>query len=262
VKESFKGKLLAGVNQRIQLFKCVLNEDERELQEECNVNGFILNMKIRSRGDFFIVGDLMKSVSLYIYKEDEGAIELISQDFNQTWVSSCEMIDENTFIVCDNNYNIKTLTKNDESTDDEERKKLQTTGMYHLGSYVNKIINGSLKNYPIENEYSKIQTLVFGTIHGSIGIVARLPKKSFEFFEDVQQALRIVIKGTGGFSHSKFRSLPRTNEPSTQFIDGDLIESFLELNKSEMEKVVAKMENKVEVDQLTKMIEEIAVSLH
>eukprot|EP01080_Neovahlkampfia_damariscottae_P007699 gene7699-12165_t len=234
--DSFKEKLLVGVNQTIQIFQWVINDDDRELIEECSHNGYILNLKIKSRGDFFIVGDLMKSISLYVYKQDESSIELIAQDYNQNWVTACEMIDENTFITCDNHFNIRTFTKNDESTEDEERKKLVPTGMFHLGTYVNSITKGSLKSIPIENDYSNIPTLVLGTIHGSIGVIARLPKKLFEIFEDVQQALRSVIKGIGGFSHEKYRSLNGSNEPSKHFVDGDLIETFLELEKSEMKK--------------------------
>jgi hypothetical protein len=47
----------------------VLREDgTRELQSECGHHGHILALYVQTRGDFIVVGDLMKSISLLIYK--------------------------------------------------------------------------------------------------------------------------------------------------------------------------------------------------
>ena len=40
----------------------------RELQAECSHHGHILALYVRCRGDFVVVGDLMKSMSLLMYK--------------------------------------------------------------------------------------------------------------------------------------------------------------------------------------------------
>lgn len=66
---AFNGKLLAAINQKIQLYKWMLREDgTRELQSECGHHGHILALYVQTRGDFIVVGDLMKSISLLIYK--------------------------------------------------------------------------------------------------------------------------------------------------------------------------------------------------
>lgn len=65
----FNGKLLAGINQKIQLFKWTQRDDgSRELTNECGHHGHILALYVVTRGDFIVVGDLMKSVSLLLYK--------------------------------------------------------------------------------------------------------------------------------------------------------------------------------------------------
>ncbi|KAL3612131.1 hypothetical protein D5086_003151 [Populus alba] len=67
---AFNGKLLAAINQKIQLYKWMLRDDgTRELQSECGHHGHILALYVQTRGDFIVVGDLMKSISLLIYKE-------------------------------------------------------------------------------------------------------------------------------------------------------------------------------------------------
>lgn len=66
---AFNGKLLAAINQKIQLYKWMLRDDgSHELQSECGHHGHILALYVQTRGDFIVVGDLMKSISLLIYK--------------------------------------------------------------------------------------------------------------------------------------------------------------------------------------------------
>lgn len=66
---AFNGKLLAAINQKIHLYKWVLWDDgTHELQSECGHHGHILALYVQTRGDFIVVGDLMKSISLLIYK--------------------------------------------------------------------------------------------------------------------------------------------------------------------------------------------------
>lgn len=75
---AFNGKLLAAINQKIQLYKWMLRDDgSRELQSECGHHGHILALYVQTRGDFIVVGDLMKSISLLIYKvnnQNSGAL--------------------------------------------------------------------------------------------------------------------------------------------------------------------------------------------
>jgi DNA damage-binding protein 1 len=80
----FQGRLIAGINSRVQLFK--LNEGQ--LQLECSHQGHILALCVVVRGDFVIVGDLMRSISLLLYKNSEGtpSIEEIARDFNPNWM--------------------------------------------------------------------------------------------------------------------------------------------------------------------------------
>lgn len=66
---AFNGKLLAAINQKIQLYKWMLRDDgSHELQSECGHHGHILALYVQTHGDFIVVGDLMKSISLLIYK--------------------------------------------------------------------------------------------------------------------------------------------------------------------------------------------------
>merc|ERR1711871_1097461 len=124
--EGFNGHLLAAVNSRIWLFKWVAIEDSLwELKPECSHHGHILALFVKSRGDFIVVGDIMKSVSLLIYKPEEQTIEEIAKDCNSNWITSIGVLDDDTFLAAENSCNIFMLKKNADASNDEDRSRLE-----------------------------------------------------------------------------------------------------------------------------------------
>lgn len=73
-----------------------------------------------------------------------------------------------------------------------------------------------------------------------IGLVTQLTPKMFDFLSDLERSLASVIKGVGKIKHQFWRSYHTEirTEPAEAFVDGDLIESFLDLSKSDMTLVV------------------------
>lgn len=71
---AFNGRLLAGVNSKLMLYKWPTRDDDtRELVMECSHHGHILALYVAVRGDFICVGDLMKSIVLLVYKPEARA---------------------------------------------------------------------------------------------------------------------------------------------------------------------------------------------
>lgn len=60
---------------------------EKELRTECNHYNNIMALYLKTKGDFILVGDLMRSVLLLAYKPMEGNFEEVrcsdrDEDFN------------------------------------------------------------------------------------------------------------------------------------------------------------------------------------
>ncbi|CAH0488401.1 unnamed protein product [Peronospora farinosa] len=292
---AFNGKVLAGVNSKAQLYKWSENTDnEKELVSECGHYGHTLVLYMESRGDFIVVGDLMKSISLLSYKQLDGTIEEIARDLNSNWMSAVGIIDDDTYIGSETDFNLFTVQRNSGAASDEERGRLETVGEFHLGEFVNRFRYGSLvmqnnatsaqalaaststgpsdmvdvdKSAPgvlaVQN-----QSMLFGTVSGMIGVIFSISKDQHAFLLRVQQALTEVVKGVGGFSHKEWRTFEnrRSASEARNFIDGDLVESFLDLPKPQMIKVVEKLNNdgmldgtdQYTVEDLTLRIEELA----
>lgn len=262
----FNGKLLAAVNSTVRLFEW---NAERELRNECSHFNNILALYLRAKGDFVLVGDLMRSMSLLAYKPLEGNFEEIARDFQTNWMTSVEILDDETFLGAESTTNLFVCQKDSAATTDEERQHLQEVGQFHLGEFVNVFRHGSLvMQHPGETSSPTQGSVLFGTIHGAIGLVSQLPADFYTFLSEVQEKLTKVIKSVGKIDHAFWRSFSteRKTEQATGFIDGDLIESFLDLSRDKMQEVVqgiqmddgSGMKRDTSVDDLVKIIEELS----
>ncbi|TMW57264.1 hypothetical protein Poli38472_003189 [Pythium oligandrum] len=282
---AFNGKVLAGVNSKTQLYKWSETADnEKELVSECGHYGHTLVLYMESRGDFIVVGDLMKSISLLNYKQLDGSMEEIAKDLNSNWMTSVGIIDDDTYIGSESDFNLFVVQRNSGAASDEERSRLETVGEYHLGEFVNRFRFGSLVMQNNQSTGSTTSTpalaaaatssdmvdvhdndsampstsvasspsgirnhssMLFGTVSGMIGVVFSISKEEYQWLVRLQQAINKVIKGVGGFSHKEWRTFEnrRTVNEARNFIDGDLIESLLDLPRDQVGKVIDALNN-------------------
>lgn len=192
-----------------------------------------------------------------VLQHEEGAIEERARDYNANWMSAVEILDDDIYLGAENNFNLFTVRKNSDGATDEERGRLEVVGEYHLGEFVNRFRHGSLVMRLPDSDIGQIPTVIFGTVNGVIGVIASLSHEQYVFLEKLQSNLVKVIKGVGGLSHEQWRSF--NNEKKTadarNFLDGDLIESFLDLNRMRMEEISKSMG--VSVEELCKRVEEM-----
>jgi len=276
---SFNGKLLAGINSRVKLFAFIdRGPDQSELQSKCGYNDHIIVLYLESHGDFIVVGDLMKSVSLLVYRAVDDTIEEIARDYNANWMTSVGICNDSTFIGAETHMNLFTIQKNSEATSEEARHMLKVSGEFHLGEFVNRFRNGSLvmqQNAPLQTQTSAMELLdqasssiggtdipdtvltilhstatpkmLFGSVNGVLGVIAEITAGQYKLLKRVERALSEIIQGVGGLSHAAWRSFSndRKTSPSKGFIDGDLIEEFLDLDLEDMTKAVDLVNGKV-----------------
>uniref|UniRef100_A0A668VXQ3 DNA damage-binding protein 1 n=1 Tax=Oreochromis aureus TaxID=47969 RepID=A0A668VXQ3_OREAU len=256
----FNGKLLASINSTVRLYEWTA---EKELRTECNHYNNIMALYLKTKGDFILVGDLMRSVLLLAYKSMEGNFEEIARDFNPNWMSAVEILDDDNFLGAENAFNLFVCQKDSAATTDEERQHLQEVGLFHLGEFVNVFCHGSLVLQNLGESSTPTQgSVLFGTVNGMIGLVTSLSEGWYSLLLDLQNRLNKVIKSVGKIEsfHTE-----RKTEQATGFIDGDLIESFLDLGRAKMQEVVSTlqiddgsgMKREATVDEVIKIVEEL-----
>lgn len=117
---------------------------------------------------------------------------------------------------------------------------MQEVGQFHLGDMVNVFRHGSLVMQHLgESSTPTHGCVLFGTVSGAIGLVTQIPPIFHEFLRNLEDRLTSVIKSVGKIEHNFWRSFNTDLkiEQCEGFIDGDLIESFLDLNHEKMAEV-------------------------
>jgi DNA damage-binding protein 1 len=218
-----------------------------------------------------IVGDLMRSISLVEYMPKHNVIEELARDYNANFCTAIEMLTNHIYLGSEGFNNLFLLRHNANASSEEARVRLDTVGEYHLGEMPNKFKAGSLimpsqqgssdtggsllsddsHSSPIKaslDRQRKIDVRVgsqtlFGTVDGTIGSILGLDGHTFAFFSTLQRSMNTIVKPVGDLSHEEYRAFraERQVRPSRGFIDGDMIETFLDLDRSTMEKVVQHM---------------------
>lgn len=237
--QNYNGKLLVSISNSIKLFE--FKEGQLNQVASYSDNVFIIHMKCKN--DFILVGDMMKSCSILTYRPETNTFELVAKDHSPIWLSSIEMVDDDNFLMSDCFLNVLSLKKDSGQSNEEERKNLQIHGCVHLGEQINVFRHGSLgmqeQSNELLNNHFQHMTLA-GTVNGSIILFAQMSDVMFKILNELQVRLAKFLTTAGKIQYDKWRMFEseRRAEESKGFVDGDLIESFLELSPSEAADVI------------------------
>lgn len=260
----FNGKLAAGINGSVCVYQW---NDEKELTIDCSHQGNIIALYLKTKGDFILTGDLMRSMSVLCYKSIEANLDEIAKDYKPNWMTAVEIINDDNFIGAENCYNLFVCQKDSSNAGDDDTSKLIQSGVFHIGDMVNVFRHGSLVMQHLgESSTPTHGSILFGTVHGTIGVITTFNAHTFNLLLEVQKKLAKIIKGVGKIDHNFWRSF--TSERLTSdykgFIDGDLIECFLDLPREKMDSAVQGIQIKeggtsreATVDDIVKIVEEL-----
>ncbi|KAG2483888.1 hypothetical protein HYH03_017282 [Edaphochlamys debaryana] len=271
-----KDRLLVSVNNKVTVYRWVLRDGsggggsagpgQPELVSECSHLGNVLALYLAARGSLVVVGDLMRSVSLLSYNGEQGVLEHRAADYNSGWTTAVEALDDDTYLAADNHCNVYVVRRNADSATDEERARLQIVAEFHTGTFVNRLRHGSLVMRLPDSEHSGLPPpLLFAGSDGRLGVIARLPPPLFALLSKMQAAMRQVVRGVGGLDHEAWRSFAndRRSGEARGFVDGDLIESFLDLPQEDASRVVSLMgPDAPPLEELKRRVEDLARALH
>ncbi|KAL9154281.1 hypothetical protein ABFS82_10G104500 [Erythranthe guttata] len=289
--KAFKGKLLVAVNYDIHFYKWTLNnQGSPMLTLECmHIHEMgrrrELEPFVETRGDFIVAGDPSINISLLTHTtrypdrssltQPECALEMQTHRFSHFGTSAFGMLGDDIYVFADKNLNLFSVRKGSELvpvlvgryrdrrhqvvTDATPRRfRLEMVGRYYFGDVINRFRHGSfLTTFP-DSDVSQIPTLVFGTVSGAIGVMASLSEDKYILLDKLQTNLREVKRGATWLSHKEWRFFSPTagDFRATNFLDGDFIALFLQLEKNQMEKISKAVE--VPVEELKKIVQDLS----
>ncbi|GMR48304.1 hypothetical protein PMAYCL1PPCAC_18499, partial [Pristionchus mayeri] len=260
---TLSGKLVASVNSSVRLFEW---STEKELKLECSHFNYVTALTLKTKGDLLLVGDLMRSLCLVNYKSMESALEETARNCAPRWMTACEIIHADSFLGAETNYNLFNVEKESTTVGGEEKQRLMENGSFYLGEFVNVFRRGQLVSACVESVTIPIShSILYGTVEGSIGIVLQLDKPFFQFFSAVERAVASRVYNCLHNEHKDYRSASteKTTMNKSGFIDGDLLESVLDLPRSEALEILEGIElpgdnQSKNPEEVLKLIEEMS----
>lgn len=235
----FNDKIVAAVNSIVVVYRW---SDECTLVEECSYTKNVLALYLKANGDFLLVGDLLRSLKLLVYKPETPCLEECALDtnLNPVYLTSIEMIDDENYVGADGRH-VFVCQKNSEAAVEADLAYMLQPSRMYIGDNINVFGRGSLVMEHPGSTPSLFQAkpLLYGTVHGAIGLIGQLLPETYALLSKLQSKMVHAIRSVGNIDYDAYRSFE--NEHKTKmtegFIDGDLVERFLDLPPSEIEEI-------------------------
>ncbi|CED84730.1 Damage-specific DNA binding complex, subunit DDB1 [Phaffia rhodozyma] len=229
---------VASVNSRVLLFGRDLNGDTGTMYSFKKVSSWessylpstLINLSSVDGKSRLAIGDAMSSLSVVEIDQSSRQFRTVIKDLKPLWLTTAERLGQgtdDTLIAADSNCNILTMQPEDHT--------LVSKAGYHVGELINKFAKGALlPNEPAD--MGATPNLVFGTSSGRISAVLDLNVESSRFLFDLQRNMTVVLKGFGNVSLSDYRQVQLDNatSPSVGVIDGDYVQSFLQIKDQDL----------------------------
>ncbi|KAK7505375.1 hypothetical protein BaRGS_00003537 [Batillaria attramentaria] len=249
------GFLLTAIGQKIYIWQL----KDNDLSGVAFIDTHIYIVSLTTIKNLILVGDLLKSVTLYRYQNDLKVLSLVSRDLKPLEVYTVEFLVDNTqlcFLVSDRNKNLITLSYTPEARESQGGQRLIRKADFNLGSHANTMFRvrckiwdpTSRKRYSEQME--KRHITYFGTLDGGIGYLLPIPEKVYRRLLMLQNALLTHIPHSAGLNPKAYRTVkhtvPSLSNPHRLILDGELIWKFLHLSLNERTEVARRMGTAVE----------------
>ncbi|EEB08308.1 damaged DNA binding protein Ddb1 [Schizosaccharomyces japonicus yFS275] len=228
-----EGKLLVGMNAVL----CTFRYENKTLRVvgSTRTPTYCLNIAASSK-DIVVVGDMMKSLTLYNTEKDTA--EEVARDFGALWVTSVQPLSETLFFCTTADGEAVTMLWDTKAPQSVERKKLRWKSCYRLGDMVNRTRRGCF----VLSSPSRLvkPELMCVTVEGGILLIGDASQHA-DLLLQIQHNFLEAVPPLGGLDFYKWheRLFPaRASAANKDFIDGDLLESIEDLPESTLQKIV------------------------
>ncbi|CAJ2512403.1 Uu.00g054180.m01.CDS01 [Anthostomella pinea] len=192
-------------------------------------------------GNIIAVADLMKSMTLVEYTPaadgQPAKLVEVSRHYQSVWATSVCHIDGHTWLESDTVGNLLVLRRNLDGVTLEDKRKMEVTSEINLGEMVNK-----MRKITVDaSENAVIIPRAFlGTVEGGVYMFATISPNSQDLLIRFQNRLADVVQTTGDIKFSQYRSFrneERESDGPFRFVDGEMVERFLEMDDETQEEI-------------------------
>ncbi|KAK4150603.1 hypothetical protein C8A00DRAFT_36810 [Chaetomidium leptoderma] len=246
------GKIVAGLTKTVVV--CRYEETSTttgELTRLASYRPSSYPAEIVVRGNTIAVADLMKSVALVEYLPagstgggggDEkvvGTPRLVekARHFGSVWGTAVGHVEGESWLEADAQGNLMVLRRNMEGVTAEDKRRMEVTSEFNLGEMVNRIRAVEVETTP---GAMIVPRAFLGTVEGGIYMFGTIAPHAQDLLLRFQTKLADVIKTAGGIdfrTYRAFRNAEREGDGPFRFLDGELLERFLDVDDATQEAI-------------------------
>ena len=204
----------------------------------------------------------MKSVSLVQYTRGKqglpDALVETARHFHTLWSTAVALVDpeDNTYLESDAEGNLLVLRQDTKGVIAEDRRRLQPTSKMCLNEVVNRI---QRIDVPVSASAPVVPRAFLATVEGSIHLFATIAPAFQDLLIRLQGALAELVKSPGDVPFGSWRGFKNQvlEEPEPfRFVDGELIEGFLDLKAATQTEVLKRADmDEGRLDEIRALVE-------
>ncbi|KAL1311189.1 hypothetical protein AAFC00_001384 [Neodothiora populina] len=192
--------------------------------------------------DTIAISDLMKSVSLVRHVKGHGglpdSLDEMARHYETTWGTAVANVDKNSYLESDAEGNLIVLEQETAGLSEDDQRRLRVTSDMQLGEMVNRI-----RRIDVQPTAGAIVVprAFLGTVEGSIYLFALISEAKRDLLMRLQENMAKQVQSPGGVPFNRYRgfkTLVREADEPNRFVDGELIERFLDCDKELQESIV------------------------
>ncbi|TGJ86252.1 hypothetical protein E0Z10_g2528 [Xylaria hypoxylon] len=192
-------------------------------------------------GNTIAVADLMKSMSLVEFTPAADGqppkLTEVSRHYQSFWATALCHIDGDAWLESDTQGNLMVLRKNTTGVTIEDKRRMEVTSEINLGEMVNK-----MRKVTVDASDSAIivPKAFVGTVEGGVYLFGMISPRYQDLLMRFQNKLANVVETTGTIEFSQYRSFrneERESDGPFRFVDGELLERFLDLDEKQQEMI-------------------------
>ncbi|OAA66753.1 uv-damaged DNA-binding protein [Niveomyces insectorum RCEF 264] len=262
------GLIVAGLSRTVVLFRHVettsLSATLRKVAAARTAT-YVIDLAVH--GNMIAVGDMMKSTSLLRYVpavgrrhgDDDGSdnddnndhdedgkkplkepakLVTLARNYQASWATAVCYVEGEAWLEADGFGNLSVLERNVDGVTEEDRRRLRATSEMNLGESVNRIRPIAVESSANAMVHPKA---FLATVEGSIYLFGTVAASAQDLLMNLQAKLETVVRGLGNTTFSAYRGFynaeREAGEPN-RFLDGEMLERFLDLD-DELQKEVA-----------------------
>ncbi|KAH6995588.1 mono-functional DNA-alkylating methyl methanesulfonate N-term-domain-containing protein [Ilyonectria sp. MPI-CAGE-AT-0026] len=234
--------VVAGLSKTVIVYKYVQETSSSgSLQKLAAYRPAAYPIDLDISGNMIGVVDLMQSLSLveFVPPQDgnKAKLEERARHYDLGWATSVCNLDDERWLEADAQGNLIVLHRNADAPTEQDRSRLEVTSEINIGEQINQI----RKLHVPVNKSSVVSPRAFlGSAEGSLYLYGDISPQYQDLLMTFQSKLEQYINVPGNIAFKDWRSFrneARESDGPYRFIDGEMVERFLDMDEGKQELV-------------------------